>query len=1002
MFSRSSLACLLAFYTVILSAPNVLAEAKRPLKHEDADSWRSIGSPQLSRDGHFVAYALMPQEGDGEYVVRDLRTAKEWRQATGSSSVASLPPRSSRPGQPRGPLTGGGNRLGFSADSKFALLSVSPTKKELEQAKAEKKPAPRSALVILDLGTLQATRIENVRSWTLPEESATHVAYFRLPKPETPNPQPQPMKPTQPGTSPTPQRTYGSELVIRNLVAHTERVIPDVGNLLFSKDGKLLVYTVSSKKEDDNGVYVVSPGNGSPPLTILAGKGRYSSLTWDEKQEQLVFLAEQGTKKPNAPARFKVHHWERKSVALSFAMPPSLTLPGLVSLTTAQVPPPAKAVELVSSATDGFKENWTISERDGLSFSRDGSRVYLSAAPPELPAATNVQAEQRVDLDVWHWKDDFIQPMQRVQAERERSRTFRAVYHLKEKKFVQLSDEKLQSIATASDGATILGSDDRPYRRLMGQATFSGFADVFLVDPIQGTRKPFKQKVEGGLSLSPGGKYLVAFDGKNWRSTEIATGKSVNLTGKLNVAFHDEEHDRPIKPGSYGLAGWTAGDVAVLVHDRFDIWQLALDGSSAKNLTQGAGRKSGVRFNIVSLDPRERTINLDKPLLLHATNLDTLDTGFHQLEPNGGALKELVMGPRYFSHPVKARDADVYLLTAQSFSEAPEILKTDRTFKELKKRTDANAQKKDLLWGKAELISYKSGDGVPLRGMLIKPENLQPGKKYPMVVYIYERLSDGLHRFVAPRPGTSINPSFYASNGYLVLLPDITYTTGMPGQSAMKCVLPAIQAVADKGILNEKAIGIQGHSWGGYQIAYMITQTSRFKAAVAGAPVANMTSAYGGVRWGTGLPRQFQYEYHQSRIGGTLWQYPIKFIENSPIFMADRVQTPLVMLHNDQDDAVPWYQGIEYYLALRRLEKEVYLLNYNNERHGLIKRAHQKDYSVRMQEFFDHHLKGAAKPVWMAKGVSYLERVRKYGAPTSPFAPGPESSGGGENEEEEP
>jgi dipeptidyl aminopeptidase/acylaminoacyl peptidase len=275
---------------------------------------------------------------------------------------------------------------------------------------------------------------------------------------------------------------------------------------------------------------------------------------------------------------------------------------------------------------------------------------------------------------------------------------------------------------------------------------------------------------------------------------------------------------------------------------------------------------------------------------------------------------------------------------------------------------------------------------VSLAGVLIKPENFDPSKKYPMLVYIYEKLSQNLHHFANPAPGTSINPTFYASNGYLVFMPDIVYTVGYPGQSALKCVLPGIQSIVDKGYVDEKAIGIQGHSWGGYQIAYMVTQTNRFKAAAAGAPVANMTSAYGGIRWGTGLPRQFQYERTQSRIGGSLWQYPMRFVENSPLFQADRVQTPLLMLHNDGDDAVPWYQGIEYFLALRRLGKEVYLFDYTGEPHGLRKRVNQKDYTIRLQQFFDHHLKGGAEPEWMAKGIPYQPHepaaARRAGTPT--------------------
>jgi dipeptidyl aminopeptidase/acylaminoacyl peptidase len=261
-----------------------------------------------------------------------------------------------------------------------------------------------------------------------------------------------------------------------------------------------------------------------------------------------------------------------------------------------------------------------------------------------------------------------------------------------------------------------------------------------------------------------------------------------------------------------------------------------------------------------------------------------------------------------------------------------------------------------------------------LKATLYKPENFDPAKKYPMLVYIYERLTQNVNNYIEPRPTNVISVPYYVSNGYLVLEPDIVYTVGYPGQSALKCVLPAVQEVVDKGFVDEKAIGIQGHSWGGYQIAYMITQTNRFRAVEAGAPVANMTSAYDGIRWGPGLPRQFQYERTQSRIGGNLWEYPMRYIENSPLFQADRIKTPVLMIHNDADDAVPWTQGIEFYLALRRLGKEVYMFTYNGEPHNLRRRPNQKDFTVRMQEYFDYYLKGAPKPVWMEHGIPYLEK----------------------------
>jgi dipeptidyl aminopeptidase/acylaminoacyl peptidase len=315
----------------------------------------------------------------------------------------------------------------------------------------------------------------------------------------------------------------------------------------------------------------------------------------------------------------------------------------------------------------------------------------------------------------------------------------------------------------------------------------------------------------------------------------------------------------------------------------------------------------------------------------------------------------------------------VLALTESTFTEFPDLQVTDLSFRELRKVSNANPQQQQFLWGSAELMYFRNADGVPLSGILYKPENFDPKKKYPMIVYIYERLSQNVHNFVEPRPTHNINPTYYVSNGYLVLEPDIVYTIGYPGQSALKCVLPAVQEMVDRGFVDENAIGIQGHSWGGYQIAYMVTQTNRFRAVAAGAPVANMTSAYDGIRWGPGLPRQFQYEKDQSRIGGSLWEYPMRYIENSPLFFADRVKTPILMIHNDADDAVPWYQGIEYYLALRRLGKPVYLFSYNGEPHGLRRRANQKDYTVRLQQWFDYYLKGAQEPDWMEHGIPYIE-----------------------------
>jgi dipeptidyl aminopeptidase/acylaminoacyl peptidase len=493
---------------------------------------------------------------------------------------------------------------------------------------------------------------------------------------------------------------------------------------------------------------------------------------------------------------------------------------------------------VVSTSSPGFRKDFVVSEKANLGFSLDGSHLFLGTAPPPDPEKNpdeETPADEKVLVDLWHWKDDYIQPIQKVRAEQERSKSYRAVYLVKDRKFVQLADEAMESVSPSNDGRYAIGADNRAYRIMSDYDP--GLSDYYLVNTADGTRKLVGQKQRFGASLSPGAKYSISFDGKDWNSYSIADGRTVNLTRGLGVNFFNEENDEPATPPSYGFAGWTRDDREVLLYDRYDIWQVAPDGSSAKNLTDGVGRRDKTVLRYVRLDPKERSIDPAKPLLLHAENEETRDSGFYRDRINGGLPEKLLMGPKDYNNPTKAKDADVLILTASRFDEFPDVWVTGLNFKDLKKVSNGDAQRAPFNWGSAELVSFKNTDGVPLKGLLLKPDNFDPKKKYPMIVYIYERLTQGLHAFRNPGPGTSINPTFYVSNGYLIFMPDIVYTTGYPGQSALKCVLPGIQAVVDKGFVNEKAIGIQGHSWGGYQIAYMVTQTNRFKASAPGAAV---------------------------------------------------------------------------------------------------------------------------------------------------------------------
>jgi len=945
--------------------------AKRPLTHKDYDGWRTISSQRLSADGKFLAYGLFPQEGDGEIVVRNLVTGQDSHFPAGArpQPTAVAIPEEGPPPEARG------TTITFSADSKYVAFSTFPSKADMDKARKERRTgdqAPKDGMVIVDLATAKAVTVDRVRRFAMPEKASGFLAYQRE-APEAPARNgAQGAQPNNRGDADQgrggrgggaaggrgsrPQ--FGTDLVLRKLADGAERTFKDVAEFQFTEDGAQLVYAVSAHDAAKNGLFVARPESADEPLSLLAGKGKYAKLAFDEHQTQMAFLSDRDDNagKP----KWKIYLWDRKA---------------------------ASASELVSSATPGLEPEMAISDHGNLSFSRDGSRLFFGVAkpsgrpddaqseegtaPPSAPAAAT---EDKAVVEVWNYKDEYLQPIQKVRAARDRDRTFEAAYLIPEHKLVQLADNAMETIVTSESSQWILGTDDHEYRHLADYDEH--YNDTYLVDGLTGQRKLLSKKNHGTSTWSPNGRYLLTFDGKDWITTSVPDGKTTNLTAGLGLKFFNEDTDTPSTPGPYGNGGWTKDGKSVLVYDRFDVWKIAPDGSGAKNITGGFGRAHDVRFRYVrtETDPRERWIDASKPLLLSAENLKTMNSGFFRGSLEGGEPQQLVMAARSFSAPVKAKDADVYLLTGQTFNEFPDLLTTDGTFKEMRKVSNADPQKSGLLWGTSELIAYKNADGVPLQATLYKPENFDPHKKYPMMVYIYERLTQNLNRFVNPAPGTSINVSFYVSNGYLVLEPDIVYTTGYPGQSALKCVLPAVQAVVNNGYVDENAIGIQGHSWGGYQIAYMVTQTNRFRAVEAGAPVADMISAYDGIRWGTGLTRQFQYERTQSRIGGSIWQYPTRFIENSPIFWADRVQTPVLILQNDADDAVPWYQGIEFFLALRRLGKEVYFINYNGQPHGIRNRADQKDYTIRMQQYFDHFLKGAPAPDWMTKGVPYLER----------------------------
>ncbi|MEP7377792.1 MAG: prolyl oligopeptidase family serine peptidase, partial [Chitinophagaceae bacterium] len=539
-------------------------------------------------------------------------------------------------------------------------------------------------------------------------------------------------------------------------------------------------------------------------------------------------------------------------------------------------------------------------------------------------------------------------------------------------------------------------------KRIENQWTGNTKKDIYAIKVKDGSKKLVKKDLLGVIApsyISPTGKYIMWYEYKAKDYFAYDGDSTRNITAKIKAPLYDEEYDSPGDPSPYGVMGWHEGDTAVYIYDRYDTWEIDPRAKAiATNITSPlaifSARKTRTIFRYLRLDADERFVKSQQSLYFRITNDETKRSA-------------IVSGQkREYSHPfnfltdfadytyssfLKARDEEAFVFTRENFTNSPDIFSAPIEISDAihgwsarglpyVRLSSINSQQKGYNWGTAELYQWKTFKGKPSEGILYKPENFDPNKKYPMILYFYEKLSDGLNTYHPPMPTASrLNISFFVSRGYLVFAPDISYTIGHPAQSAYDYIVSAAKDLAKHKWVDADNMGIQGQSWGGIQVTQLITMTDMFKAAWAGAPVANMTSAYGGIRWESGVSRQFQYEKTQSRIGATLWEKPELYIENSPLFHLPKVKTPLVIMSNDADGAVPWYQGIELFTAMRRLGKKVWMLNYNGEAHNLVQRKNRKDIQVREQQYFDWLLKGEKPARWITEGVPAVRKGKDWG-----------------------
>lgn len=978
-------------------------DARRPLTQADFDSWRSIRDVTLSNDGRWAAWSLVPQMGEGEVVLRELRTEREIRHTRGYIGRPQMKPGATREDAIHFPAPS------FTTDGKYLVFTIEPSRAEFEKARhAEREKSakgPNPSLGILRTADGHVDEVADVKSFELPSGSSRWLAYLlasgdSAKADSTPPDSAAPSAAAVPGGVARPVSTdsaggrarkrYGSTLVLRDLGSGEERRIDDVTRYSFDESGRWLAYTVASRDEDTNGAYARSLADGRT-LTLLGGAGEYRSLAIDSMGTVVAFVSNRDEYGRDEP-RYSLY-----VAALGDGAGKDTK-----SKDSNGAPASADGAARVLVTPAMLGDSLLVSTDARLGFSPDGSALRFGVAPIVPDSIPADSLADKAVFNLWHYKDARLQPEQRLEASEDRKRSFTSVYDLRSGNFRVLGSDSLPDIHLSPDYRTALGETEVPYsiEAMWGE----GGRDLYAIDVRSGKRTQIASRVPFRASLSPSGSYILWFgENGHWYSYSTTTHRSADITGSIaGVRFDQETWDTPSTAAPWGIAGWTDGEKSVLLYDRYDIWEVDPTGrDAARALTDSVGRREQIIFRLAETDTTDRLLSAERPLMLEAMDDSTKASGYWSdrigvVQPP----KQLIMEDRRLADLQKAPDADVYLFTRSTFREFPDLWLTDASFRAPTRISEANPQQNEYRWGTAQLVHWLSDDGVPLAGILYKPDGFDPSKKYPMLVYFYEQLSDNLHRYVPPAGRNVINPTVYVSNDYLVFEPDIHYEIGYPGPSAVKSVVPGVQMLIDSGFVDRHAVGLQGQSWGGYQVAYIITQTSMFRAAMAGAPVANMTSAYGGIRWASGLARAFQYEHTQSRIGGSIWDEPLRYLRNSPLFWADRIRTPLFIMHNDGDGAVPWYQGVELFVALRRLGKEVYLIDYNDESHNPTKRANQLDIAMRMRQFFDHHLRGAPAPDWMVHGIPFLDKGRDQlqpvvaGEPVSTETGAKETNGG--------
>ena len=931
-----------AFVPVFLTA-----QAPKPIALEDYARFKRIGGAALSSDGKWMAYTVTPNDGDGTLFVQSLDTATKHEILRGTGAVFSpnarhvayfVAPASSR-GRGAGgrgsgsgaqtPATGGNAAAAAPAARAFELLDLTNGTKAVLPSVASFSYSPDGDWILIRPQAAGATPAPAPDAGGRGGRGAADAA-----------------------AAATPAGPAG-DLLLRNLTTGQQRYVANVDQFAFDDSDALMAYTVRGQGRLGNGVYTMTMKTGEQ--TMLDGAvADYAQLTWSRKGSNLLVL--RGDK-----ARDKS---QKDNVLLAWT---NVATPAAMKSTTID---PAKVAS--------FPAGMVISEYTAPRWSTDGTRILagLKAQETEAPAST----EPKANVDVWHWKDPDPQSVQIIRVNQDRRATYAAVVDLAPVAVRQIANDDMRAVTATDDLRWAIGRVDTPYR---GQIQWGGSrADTYRVNLATGQRDLIEPGLSRTMGFSPDGKWFLYLQKGHVFSYDMANGKKTAIDGTKSFVNAEDDHDyeKPV----YGVAGFSSDGKSVLLYDRYDVWTAPLAGGQPVNLTKGAGAKQEIRFRIARLEPADigandddtPGIDLTKPIGLSAYGEWTKKSGYYTLAP-GQAPAPLIWVDKAIGTPIVASKAQRMIFTQQTFTEYPNYWVADTRFNDARQITDGDPSLlKEFAWGSKKLIDYTNSKGQRLQATLTLPAGYEPGKKYPMVVYFYELMSNTHHSFQIPPYDDRPHMSTYASNGYLVLQPDVVYEIGKPGTSALDCVGSAVKKVIELGYADPKRVGLQGHSWGGYQSSFIVTQTDMFAAVVTGAPPTDLTSFYGTLYRSTGTIQQGITEVGQVRMGEnvTPWTHHALYESQSPIHNAPNIKTPFLILHGTADGAVDWGQGLEFYAAARRLGKQVILLSYPDEAHHLGRRENQIDFQKRMREFFDHYLKGTAAPDWMVNGVPQTKK----------------------------